>query len=103
MILEIVKPTHLRCDIVKHRGVFCRRKSATEEITMPAIAESLSTPVHAAPRERELPTCPVCADSMIAAEASAFLSDNVVSYLWTCDTCGYGFVTEHSFKAVVCN
>lgn len=71
---------------------------------MPAIAESLSTiPVHAAPRERELPTCPVCADSMIAAEASAFLSDNVVSYLWTCDTCGYGFVTEHSFKAIVCN
>jgi hypothetical protein len=35
---------------------------------------------------------------MVAAEASAYLADNVVSYLWTCDTCGYGFVTKHSFK-----
>ncbi len=71
---------------------------------MPVIAESLSmTPAHAVPRERELPTCPVCADSMIAAEASAFLSDDVVSYLWTCDTCGYGFVTEHTFRAIACN
>jgi hypothetical protein len=40
---------------------------------------------------------------MIAAEASAFLSDDVVSYLWTCDTCGYGFVTEHTFRAIACN
>lgn len=46
-------------------------------------------------RSAELRTCPVCADSMIAAESSAFLADNVVSYLWTCDTCGYGFVTNH--------
>jgi hypothetical protein len=35
---------------------------------------------------------------MVAAEASAYLSDNVISYLWTCDTCGYGFVTKHSVK-----
>jgi hypothetical protein len=40
---------------------------------------------------------------MVAAEASALMSDNVVGYLWTCDTCGYGFVTEHSFKARACN
>jgi hypothetical protein len=33
---------------------------------------------------------------MVAAEASSF-SDNIVSHLWTCDTCGYGFVTKHSF------
>jgi len=33
---------------------------------------------------------------MVAAEASAFVSDNLVSYLWTCETCGYGFVTKHS-------
>jgi len=33
---------------------------------------------------------------MIAAEASAYVDDNVISYLWTCDTCGYGFVTRHS-------
>jgi hypothetical protein len=35
---------------------------------------------------------------MVAAEASAFVSENLVSYLWTCDTCGYGFVTNHSLK-----
>jgi hypothetical protein len=40
---------------------------------------------------------------MVAAEASAFLSDDVVSYLWTCDTCGYGFVTRHSFQKIACN
>jgi len=35
---------------------------------------------------------------MVAAEASAYLTDNVISYLWTCDTCGYGFVTKHALK-----
>ena len=35
---------------------------------------------------------------MVAAEASAYLHDDVISYLWTCDTCGYGFVTKHSIK-----
>ena len=34
---------------------------------------------------------------MVAAEAQpAFIADNVISYLWTCDTCGYGFVTKHA-------
>lgn len=70
---------------------------------MPAIAESLSTSFQNAPRERELPTCPICADTMVAAEASAFLSDNTVSYLWACDTCGYGFVTEHPMPTIVRN
>ena len=70
---------------------------------MPAIADALSTGVpHAAPRGSDLPVCLVCADSMVAAEASAF-SDNVVSYLWTCDTCGYGFVTKHSVNRPVCS
>jgi hypothetical protein len=27
----------------------------------------------------------------------------VISYLWTCDTCGYGFVTKHSVKRFACN
>jgi hypothetical protein len=54
------------------------------------------------PRGSDLPVCLVCADSMVAAEASAF-SDNIVSYLWTCDTCGYGFVTKHSFNRLVCS
>jgi hypothetical protein len=40
---------------------------------------------------------------MVAAEASAYVSDNVVSYLWTCDTCGYGFVTKHSLRRFACN
>ncbi|WP_315832821.1 hypothetical protein [Bradyrhizobium prioriisuperbiae] len=76
---------------------------------MPAIAEimSSSSPRPAsntpAPRGRDLPTCAVCSDSMIAAEASAFLSEDTVSYLWTCETCGYGFVTKHALSQFVCN
>jgi hypothetical protein len=61
---------------------------------MPAIVETM-------PRSRrgsERPVCLVCADTMVAAEASALLSDNVISHLWTCETCGYGFVTRHSLK-----
>ena len=54
------------------------------------------------PRGSDLPACPVCADSMVAAEASAFLSDDMVSYLWTCDTCGYGFVTKHMIPRIAC-
>ena len=67
---------------------------------MSAIAEVLSTVVVSSrdPRCSELPTCPVCADSMVAAEASAYVSDHMISYLWTCDTCGYGFVTKHAVK-----
>jgi predicted RNA-binding Zn ribbon-like protein len=51
----------------------------------------------------EWPICAICLDSMIAAEASAYLADDEISYLWTCDTCGYGFVTRHSAKSFVCN
>jgi hypothetical protein len=40
---------------------------------------------------------------MIAAEASAYLSDSIVSNLWTCDTCGYGFVTKHRVQQITCN
>lgn len=64
---------------------------------MSAVAEFMSTRMAKSdPRGSDLPTCPVCADSMIAAEASAYLADNAISYLWTCDTCGYGFVTKHT-------
>ncbi len=71
---------------------------------MPALAEVLSTVVpNHNPRGCDLPACPVCADSMVAAEASAYLADNFISYLWTCDTCGYGFVTKYSVKRFVCN
>ena len=71
---------------------------------MPALAEIPSTRLpRPAPRGGSLPTCLVCADSMVAAEASAFLSENSVCYLWTCDTCGYGFVTKHSLQRFACN
>ena len=44
------------------------------------------------------PTCAVCAASMVAAEASVLGPDHVVSYLWSCDICGYGFVTDHNMQ-----
>jgi len=76
------------------------------EVTMPALAELLSTkPSRLPPRITDRPICTICADSMVAAEASAFVSDDVISYLWTCDNCGYGFVTKHSTHStkIVCN
>jgi hypothetical protein len=77
-----------------------RPGQACKEVTMTAIAEVLSSTLvpNPDPRVCDLPTCPVCADSMVAAEASAYLADDVVSYLWSCETCGYGFVTKHAIK-----
>jgi hypothetical protein len=65
---------------------------------MSANAEVSHAP-RSARRGGDRPVCLVCADSMVAAEASVLLSDDVVSYLWSCETCGYGFVTKHSVKA----
>jgi hypothetical protein len=71
---------------------------------MSAVAAVSSTIAsHPDPRGSDLPNCAVCADSMVAAEASAYLNDSFISYLWTCDTCGYGFVTKHAIKRFVCN
>src|SRR5215475_2999783 len=82
-----------------HAGTLERK-----EVTMSAVAEVLSTAAtNPGPRGSDLPTCPVCADSMVAAEASAYLHDNMISYLWTCDNCGYGFVTKHSLRRYACN
>jgi len=68
------------------------------------VAELMSTvALRSDPRCSDLPTCPVCADSMVAAEASAYVSEHVISYLWTCDTCGYGFVTKHSVQRLTRN
>jgi hypothetical protein len=108
VIANNVKATHLCCDNVKQIGVWfaCQLSSGSErkEVTMPALAEILSTAASKPdPRGCDLPTCPVCADSMVAAEASAYLHDDLISYLWTCDTCGYGFVTKHSVKRFACN
>jgi hypothetical protein len=94
----------LCCDIVKQIRIDCAQVQIAQEVTMPAIAEVPSTGVsHPDPRGCDLPACPVCADSMVAAEASAYLSDNFVSYLWSCETCGYGFVTKHSLQRFACN
>ena len=64
---------------------------------MPAIADTLPR-FRSARRVSDRPVCLVCADTMVAAEASAFVSDNVISHLWSCETCGYGFVTKHSLR-----
>ena len=72
---------------------------------MSAIAEILSSDApRPAPRASDMPVCPICADSVVAAEGSAFSADGELSYLWCCETCGYGFVTKHLIKrAFACN
>jgi hypothetical protein len=100
---EIVKPTYLCCDKVKQislNSLMIDDELDAPEVTMPALATRPTRTSHAAPRGSDLPTCTVCADTMIAAEASAFVTDDEVSYLWTCDTCGYGFVTKHALKKI---
>ena len=57
----------------------------------------------ALPRASDGRQCPVCADTLIAAEGSVLEADGHVSYLWTCETCGYGFVTRHDMKRYACN
>ena len=54
------------------------------------------------PRGRSLPTCSICAEGMVAPEASAITADGSINYLWTCETCGYGFVTKYR-APVVCH
>jgi hypothetical protein len=72
---------------------------------MSAFAEVLSSDTpRPAPRARAIQDCPICADSLVAAEGSAFSAEGELSYLWTCETCGYGFVTRHMIKrAFTCN
>jgi hypothetical protein len=70
------------------------------------VEEALSSSVtsHTRPRISDSKSCPVCADSLFAAESSAFGKEGEVSYLWTCETCGCGFVTRHEIKSTfVCS
>jgi hypothetical protein len=48
------------------------------------------------PRARNMPRCSICSDLMVAPEASALQAGGKVVYLWSCDTCGQGFVTQAS-------
>jgi hypothetical protein len=99
--IDITAGTHSQFERIAPQT---HRSSNAWRVNMSAVAEALSTVTpNADPRGSDLPTCPVCADSMVAAEASAYLTDNVISYLWTCDTCGYGFVTKHALKRFACN
>lgn len=52
-----------------------------------------STP---SPHNNDPHTCPVCADFIIAAETSFYRVDGSISYVWSCETCGYGFITTHA-------
>jgi hypothetical protein len=68
--------------------------SAELQSTTPARGSLVS------PRKSTRLICAICADTMVAAEASALLADNVISYLWTCETCGHGFVTKHDLPEI---
>jgi hypothetical protein len=46
------------------------------------------------PRARNMPLCSLRSNSMVAPEASALNLDGKISYLWSCDSCGQGFVTH---------
>ena len=52
------------------------------------------------PRVRNMPLCSLCSNSMVAPEASALQADGDVSYLWSCDSCGHGFVTHAAILLV---
>jgi hypothetical protein len=58
------------------------------------IADQIEPRARQWPRMRDMPRCSICLDSMVAPEASVLKSDGEVSYLWSCDSCGQGFVTQ---------
>jgi hypothetical protein len=43
-----------------------------------------------------MPRCSICCDLMVAPEVSALQPGGKIIYLWSCDTCGQGFVTQDS-------
>jgi ribosomal protein S27AE len=45
-------------------------------------------------------TCPNCRETVFAAEGADVTGD-AIKYRWTCDLCGFGFVTESPFEEVV--
>jgi transposase-like protein len=45
------------------------------------------------------PSCPHCGDSLLAADASQFISEGRVRHYWTCDACGSQFHTAVAMAA----
>jgi hypothetical protein len=70
---------------------------------MPAVAAILSTIASGVRPDRAGGICrlPGVRGPMVA--GFRLPQHNLISYLWTCDTCGYGFVTKHSVKRFACN
>jgi len=82
------------CGIVKQLWL-CYSEIGGKEVPMPAVADACLTAAQSSdPRGSDLPTCPF-AQTHGAAEASAYVSDNIISYLWHLRHRGYGFVTKH--------
>jgi hypothetical protein len=46
------------------------------------------------PKASQMPRCTMCFDLMTAPESSVLMPDGVVSYLWSCDSCGETVVTH---------
>jgi transcription elongation factor Elf1 len=65
-----------------------------ESRSMSALQSKVHTSRQARPRVHIVPRCSTCADTLVAPEASVFKPDGEVSYLWSCDTCGQGLVTD---------
>lgn len=55
------------------------------------------------PKSNDSHSCPICADSIIAAETSFYRADGSITYVWSCETCGYGFVTTHHREPIACH
>jgi hypothetical protein len=74
---------------LKREEVMMTAPSAALQSTKPSRVPPMK------PRASSRLICTICADTMVAAEASALLADGAISYLWACETCGHSFVTKH--------
>ena len=72
---------------------------------MAAVAEVMSTVASQPdPRGCDIPDLPgVCGLNGGGGSVCLSQRSRQLSYLWTCETCGYGFVTRHAMKKFACN
>jgi hypothetical protein len=82
--------------IKSHQGIFRKGTSLLGGSDIMALQHQTDFRPQAShwPRVRNMPMCSLCSNSMVAPEASALEADGDVSYLWSCDSCGHGFVTQ---------